>query len=76
MQDMHTRPDIAERHHASYIFERGVWRATCRLCGHTITDPGRRQAATLFRNHIRDAARNGPEFIAGENDPEDVIVEP
>jgi hypothetical protein len=45
-----------ERHRAMYILERGQWRATCRVCGYTLTDTRRRQAASLFRNHIRDAA--------------------
>jgi hypothetical protein len=40
---------------ATYILEMGVWRATCRTCSHTVTDPRRRQAAALFRNHTRDA---------------------
>jgi hypothetical protein len=57
-----------ERHHAYYILERGVWRATCRLCGHTITDPGRRRAAALFRNHIRDATTLiGRDVVVEEN---------
>jgi hypothetical protein len=42
------------RHRATYILEMGVWRATCRACGYSVTDPRRRQAAAVFRNHIRE----------------------
>jgi hypothetical protein len=52
----HGDSSTADRHRAMYILERGQWRATCRACGYTLTDPRRRQAASLFRNHIRDAA--------------------
>jgi hypothetical protein len=45
-----------DRHRADYILECGVWRARCRLCNWEVTDPVRRQAATLFRYHIRAAA--------------------
>jgi hypothetical protein len=43
------------RHRAAYILECGTWRATCRICGWSAADPQRRQAATLFRLHIRDS---------------------
>jgi hypothetical protein len=43
---------------ANYILEMGLWRATCRTCGHSVTDPRRRQAAAVFRNHSRDADIN------------------
>lgn len=46
----------ADRHRADYILERGVWRARCRLCSWEVSDPTRRQAASLFRQHIRAAA--------------------
>jgi hypothetical protein len=42
------------RHRASYIFERGIWRATCRCCGWQTSDPDRRRANSLFRMHIQD----------------------
>lgn len=42
-------------HRASYILERGVWCATCRVCGWRTSDPQRRQAATLFRLHIQQS---------------------
>jgi hypothetical protein len=44
------------RHRAIYTLEMGVWRATCRACGHSETDPSRRRAASVFRNHIRNAS--------------------
>lgn len=40
---------------ASYIFERGQWRATCRTCGHQVLHPSRRSAAALFRMHGGEA---------------------
>ena len=43
-------------HRASYIFERGIWRATCRSCGWQTSDVVHRQAALLFRAHIRSEA--------------------
>jgi hypothetical protein len=41
-------------HRATYILEFGTWRATCRVCGYSVTSPQRRQAAAQFRGHIRD----------------------
>jgi hypothetical protein len=46
----------ATRHRAIYTLEMGVWRATCRACGHSETDPSRQRAASVFRNHIRNAS--------------------
>lgn len=43
-------------HRADYTLERGIWRATCRVCGHTVTDQVRRRAASAFRVHIRELA--------------------
>ena len=42
-------------HRGTYILEFGVWRATCKECGWAVTDPQRRQAAALFRRHIRQS---------------------
>lgn len=42
-------------HRATYILEFGTWKATCRTCGWTVRDAQRRQAASRFRMHIRDA---------------------
>ncbi len=53
--------DFADRHRASYILERGVWKARCRLCGCEVADPIRRQAAALFRQHIRVTRQGGNE---------------
>jgi hypothetical protein len=43
----------APRHRASYTLERGVWSATCRICGFTAKDKSRSRAATWFLAHIR-----------------------
>lgn len=40
-------------HRAGYTLECGIWRATCSVCGHTVTDINRRQAASQFRQHIQ-----------------------
>lgn len=42
-------------HRAEYILERGIWRATCKVCGWGTSDPARRQAAALFRQHWHTA---------------------
>jgi hypothetical protein len=47
------------RHLATYILELGTWRATCRVCGWTVSDHQRRQAAALFRMHIRASRETG-----------------
>jgi hypothetical protein len=47
--------DFADRHRAVYTLERSVWKARCRICGCEVTDPDRRQAAALFRQHIRES---------------------
>lgn len=44
---------ITARHRASYILERGVWSARCRICGYTVKEPKRSAAATSFLVHIR-----------------------
>jgi hypothetical protein len=49
----HVQRVTGTRHRGTYILEFGVWRATCRECGWAVTDPQRRQAAALFRRHIR-----------------------
>jgi hypothetical protein len=51
-----TEFDQVARHRANYLLQQGVWRATCRVCGHRVDHPVRRQAASLFRNHIRDTS--------------------
>jgi hypothetical protein len=53
---MPDRSILGERHRATYILELGVWRATCRACDYSTTDPNRRRVASVFRNHIRDIA--------------------
>lgn len=41
-------------HRANYTLERGMWRATCRKCGFTLTDVSRQRAMSLYRAHIRE----------------------
>jgi hypothetical protein len=48
--------NTAPRHRATYTFEMGVWRATCRVCGYSVTESRRSRAASQFRNHIRDSS--------------------
>ena len=45
--------DLADRHRAVYTLERSVWRARCRICSFETAAPARREAADLFRQHIR-----------------------
>jgi hypothetical protein len=45
-----TRPHRAR---ATYTLERGIWAATCRVCGFTTKDPNRSRAAAAFLAHIR-----------------------
>jgi hypothetical protein len=44
---------VFPQHRASYILERGVWSARCRICGFTARDIKRSVAATSFLAHIR-----------------------
>ena len=41
------------RHRATYTLELGAWLATCKVCGHRVSDRHRQQAASKFRVHIR-----------------------
>ena len=41
-------------HRANYTLERGVWFATCKLCGFQVSDPVRQRAATIYREHIKE----------------------
>ena len=43
-------------HRAHYTLEMGDWYATCRVCGHRISDKDRRRAAAQFRRHIQEMA--------------------
>ena len=40
-------------HRANYTLELGIWHATCRECGHRVSDPVRRRAAGIYREHIK-----------------------
>jgi hypothetical protein len=44
---------VSAHHRASYILERGVWSARCRVCGFTAKEVKRSAAATSFLAHIR-----------------------
>jgi hypothetical protein len=44
---------VPAHHRASYILERGVWSARCRVCGFTAKEVKRSAAATSFLAHIR-----------------------
>ncbi len=63
-------PAAQTAHRANYIFERGIWKATCRHCGWQASDEVRRQAALLFRGHIRSVAEEDAKkagSVAGSN---------
>jgi hypothetical protein len=32
----------------------GIWHATCRQCGYRVSDPIRRRAAAIYREHIKE----------------------
>lgn len=78
---------VQPRHHATYILEFGVWRATCRVCDWTISHPQRRHAAAMFRAHINQTrvvdvdpdtleVLPGPDSAGGVVDPvEGVAIE-
>jgi hypothetical protein len=57
---------VSPVHRANYTFELGVWHATCRVCGYSVTDPTRRRAAAYYRHHIRKMAT---EALAGPPQP-------
>jgi hypothetical protein len=44
---------VPAHHRASYILERGIWSARCRVCGFTAKEVKRSAAATSFLAHIR-----------------------
>ena len=51
-------------HRATYTLVRGVWHATCRVCGYQISDGNRQRAATCYREHIRaTTGDHGPDVI-------------
>jgi hypothetical protein len=51
----HVERHAGTRHRGTYILEFGLWKATCKECGWAVTDRQRRQAAALFRRHIRQS---------------------
>lgn len=52
-------------HRANYTLERGMWRATCRKCGFTLTDVSRQRAMSLYRAHIRETSNAGEPVAVG-----------
>jgi hypothetical protein len=51
--DRHALESLPHHARASYTLERGVWTATCRICGYTTRDVSRGRAAGAFLVHIR-----------------------
>lgn len=49
------RGSLEDRHRGVYVLDRGEWVATCRVCGFRVVDTDRRQVASQFRTHIREA---------------------
>lgn len=43
-------------HRATYTLELGVWYATCKICGHRVSDSNRRRAAASYREHIKETS--------------------
>ena len=66
---------------ATYSFELGTWKATCRACGWQVSDPNRRRAVSRYRLHHKDLAgalRGKSPGIAGElpeENPAPVLVD-
>ena len=55
MQDLLERESSADRcRRATYLLERGVWRATCNACGQQFADPDRRRLNRVFRTHVQE----------------------
>lgn len=54
---------------ATYSFELGTWKATCRACGWQISDANRRRAAARFRLHHKNLARPPEEPIGVHGEP-------
>jgi hypothetical protein len=52
--------EIAPRHRADYILERGLWRVSCRVCGWKAVDADRRRLASRFRFHLQVAPGESP----------------
>lgn len=61
-------------HRAEYILERGIWRATCKVCGWATSDPARRQAAALFRQHWHSARTAARELTIDLRDADGVAA--
>jgi hypothetical protein len=63
------------RHRATYIFEMGMWRATCQICGHSVVESKRGLAASGFRAHIRACASAATESKRkGTDSPPSTVV--
>ena len=51
---MKPSPTSSAVHRATYTLELGVWFATCKVCGHRVSDSNRRRAAGIYREHIKE----------------------
>ncbi len=73
--------DSSSHLRATYSFELGTWKATCRACGWQVSDPNRRRAVSRFRMHHKDLAaalQAEPPGITGaltEENPAPVLVD-
>ena len=47
-------------HRANYKLEVGTWHATCRECGYRVSNPARRRAAAIYREHIKATSGRAP----------------
>lgn len=57
-----SRDTRRSEHRATYTLELGVWHATCRGCGYSVSDSDRGRARVAYRQHIRatDQSDQGP----------------
>lgn len=55
-------PSKRSEHRANYTLERGVWHATCKLCGYQVSDFTRQRAAASYREHIREERLSSPQL--------------
>jgi hypothetical protein len=67
---------VPVHHRASYILERGVWSARCRVCGFTAKEVKRSAAATSFLAHIRATRLEERASDASTIDMEDLTSHP
>jgi hypothetical protein len=63
-------------HRADYTLERGVWHATCKACGHRVSDVTRQRAAGAYREHIKEERAAGSVTHPLLVDLTDSVMEP